>query len=241
MAQIPDELAGKLHALRERTRDRGCTEAEALAAASILQELLDKHGLSLADLDAMRRPGGRPEMVYGGVRTPFRPVNHTAEMVMAVARFFDVIWVNQTTVNKHKLWAYGEPVYFGLPTDVEAAVALNVVIQRAMRDSWDVFRKARTFPNLYRQTLAAKWFQWGMSSRIMERLDAMREHFVKVRNSRALVVLKSEIVAAAAKDNGVVGVQLVSGGKLEYDEAAYGAGTAAGELVELGPRPRLAA
>ena len=46
-----DKLKARLQGLRAKTIANGCTEAEALAAAAKLAELLDRYDLSLTDLE----------------------------------------------------------------------------------------------------------------------------------------------------------------------------------------------
>ena len=46
-----DKLKTRLQALRAKTIANGCTEEEALAAAAKVAELLDRHDLSITDLE----------------------------------------------------------------------------------------------------------------------------------------------------------------------------------------------
>ena len=48
---MDDKLTIRIRALLAKTVDRGCTEAEALAAASKAKALMDEHQVSLTDLD----------------------------------------------------------------------------------------------------------------------------------------------------------------------------------------------
>ena len=57
MAGDDAALLARIEALRSRTTDRGCTEAEAMAAAAKVAALLDRHGLSMAEVE--RRGGVR--------------------------------------------------------------------------------------------------------------------------------------------------------------------------------------
>lgn len=50
-----ERLNGRIQALRAKTVDQGCTEAEALAPAVKVAELLDRYGLSLSELDLKRQ------------------------------------------------------------------------------------------------------------------------------------------------------------------------------------------
>jgi hypothetical protein len=51
MATDLDKLKSRLQALRSKTTANGCTEEEALSAAAKVAELLDRHDLSLSDLE----------------------------------------------------------------------------------------------------------------------------------------------------------------------------------------------
>ena len=46
-----DRLKTRLQGLRSKTKDNGCTEAEALLAAAKVAELLDRYDLSLTDVE----------------------------------------------------------------------------------------------------------------------------------------------------------------------------------------------
>src|SRR3982750_2639624 len=46
-----DKLKVRIQALRAKTIDNGCTEEEALSAAAKVAELLDRHDLSLTDVE----------------------------------------------------------------------------------------------------------------------------------------------------------------------------------------------
>jgi hypothetical protein len=50
MADELEKLKNRLLALRAKTIANGCTEEEALLAATKVAELLDRHDLSLSDL-----------------------------------------------------------------------------------------------------------------------------------------------------------------------------------------------
>ena len=51
-----DKLKTRIQALRAKTIDNGCTEDEALAAAAKVAELLDRHDLSLTDIEIRETP-----------------------------------------------------------------------------------------------------------------------------------------------------------------------------------------
>ncbi|HEV7268251.1 MAG TPA: DUF2786 domain-containing protein [Falsiroseomonas sp.] len=106
-----DRLVQRIQALRAKTVDQGCTEQEALAAAEKLAELLDRHGLSLSELELRR------QACEGiGIDTGRRRTGPIDDCVPAIAAFFDCrAWGEKT---KSGALRY---IFFGLPGDVEAA------------------------------------------------------------------------------------------------------------------------
>ncbi|MBF0152366.1 MAG: DUF2786 domain-containing protein [Magnetococcales bacterium] len=56
-----DKVLVLIQKLREKTVDRGCTEEEALVAASKVAELLDRYGLSLSEVELTNTSNGDRE------------------------------------------------------------------------------------------------------------------------------------------------------------------------------------
>ncbi len=56
-----DKLKTRIQALRAKTIDNGCTEDEALSAATKVAELLDRYDLSLTDVEMRDAPCERRE------------------------------------------------------------------------------------------------------------------------------------------------------------------------------------
>ena len=106
-----DRLIGRIQALRAKTVEQGCTEAEALAAAEKVAELLDRYGLSLSELDLKR------QACEGlSVETGRRRVGPMDDWVAAMAAFFDCrAWGENSASGTLR------HVFFGLPADLVAA------------------------------------------------------------------------------------------------------------------------
>ena len=60
-----DKLRARIQALRAKTIDNGCTEDEALSAAAKVAELLDRHDLSLSDIELREERCERAEFATG--------------------------------------------------------------------------------------------------------------------------------------------------------------------------------
>lgn len=234
------ELAAKIRALRERTVARGCTEAEAMAAAELLRQLLEKYGVSLEELEDIRARSARPDTTFAGVKRRGRENRYAFAAELAVAGFFDVIYVGPRSAAYQDVAHLGAPVFFGLSSDVAAAIALTEIVHHALGEAWTIYREANPPASPDDAAVMRRSFQCAMSGRIDQRLWAMRRTYKAARN--ALVVVKSELVLRAAADAGVIGIE---GGAwpegTKWDAAAMRAGAAAGDHVSLGAAERIEA
>ena len=71
-----DELARvkvRIKALVERTVDRGCTDAEAMAAAEMVGRLLERYALTMDAIDVRQTPCVEARVPAGGLRR--RPID----------------------------------------------------------------------------------------------------------------------------------------------------------------------
>ena len=107
-----DRLVQRIRALRAKTVEQGCTEQEALAAAEKVAELLDRHGLSLSELDLRR------QSCEGiGVETDRKRRGPIDDCMGTIAAFFDCRVWGETSEDATLRY-----IFFGLPADVQAAV-----------------------------------------------------------------------------------------------------------------------
>jgi hypothetical protein len=128
-------VKARIKALTERTVSRGCTEAEAMAAADMVGRLLERYALSMADVDVRSEPCGQIAVKLAGQRR--RPIDMC---VPALARFCDCkVWLARGE-------GVAEYVFFGFDTDIALAAYLYEVIDRAIRTELAGFRAAE--PNL---------------------------------------------------------------------------------------------
>src|SRR3954452_22013053 len=83
-----DRLKTRIQGLRSKTTDNGCTEAEALLAATKVAELLDRNDLSLTYIEILNSPCEQRE--YQTYRKKRIPLD---DCVSAVANFCDCrVW-----------------------------------------------------------------------------------------------------------------------------------------------------
>ena len=112
-----DRLKTRIQGLRSKTTNNGCTEAEALLAATKVAELLDRYDLSLTDVEIRNSPCEQRE--YQTYRKKRIPLD---DCVGAVANFCDCrVWREKSQA--------GEALYvfFGLCFDIEVAHYLTRV------------------------------------------------------------------------------------------------------------------
>ncbi len=201
-------LLDKISALLAKTKERGCTEAESMAAAEVAARLMAKHGLSLAELQAIPLPSNACDadgVPIGNQRT--HPVRRVAN---AIAHYTDT----RTWWNLHGC-IHGKPgtirrvhphngpilIFFGLSADVQVALYLTQTLRIAMDTEWVTYWATNRKTNTIASNTARASFMGAMAHRLSERLYAMkRAQGQEASESRALVVVKKGVVDAAYAD-----------------------------------------
>ena len=188
IADAFDKLRTRIQGLRAKTIDNGCTEGEALAAAEKVAELLDRHDLSLTDIEIREAPCERRE--YETHRKKRIPLD---DCIGAIAEFCDCrVWREKDQAGE------GRYVFFGLRADVEVAHYLTEVIDTAVRSELGRYKTSPDYQRFRHQDrhLANASFAMGMVASIADKLMAMKAGRDQVNNSsgRGLVVLKAAVV-----------------------------------------------
>ena len=229
-----DRLKARIQALRAKTTDNGCTEAEALSAAAKVAELLDRYDLSLADVDIRGATCERLEY-----ETRHKKRIPLEECIGAVANFCDCrVWREKTPA--------GDPryVFFGLRSDIEAARYLTELIDLAVRSELGRYKSSREYQQFRHQDrhMANGSFTLGMVASIAQKLTAMKAGRDRANNNagRHLVVLKSAVVDAEL-DRLDLKLETVHRPTRMVSPDAYGAGGAAGVSLVITPRGQGAA
>src|SRR5262249_40941735 len=160
-----EKLKTRIQALRAKTIANGCTEDEAISAAAKVAELLDRHDLSLSDVEMRAAPC--VELAYQSPRKKRIPLD---ECVGAIAEFCDcAVW-------REKDDGAARHVFFGLPADAAAAHALAELIDAAVRTELGRYKTTRDY-GLFRHQerhLANASFALGMVASIADKLVAMK-------------------------------------------------------------------
>jgi len=221
-------LLARIAALRAKTTERGCTEQEALAAAAKVSELLDRHGLTLSDVELQSQPCERRT-----IATPRRRPGPYDECGGAVAALFDCrFWFETTAEGRLTL------VLFGLPGDVAAAEYLMHLIAHTFETEANRFRAGPEYlrgRGNGRRVLHTS-FVLGLSHGIQGALRALADERAArhAGGGRDLVVVKAGVVEA---EFGKLGLRLRTRNPAErrVNRDAYGSGHEAGERFQAVP------
>ncbi len=226
-----DKLRTRIQGLRAKTIDNGCTEGEALAAAEKVAELLDRHDLSLTDIEIREAPCERRE--YETHRKKRIPLD---DCIGAIAEFCDCrVWREKDQAGE------GRYVFFGLRADVEVAHYLTEVIDTAVRSELGRYKTSPDYQRFRHQErhLANASFALGMVASIADKLMAMKAGRDQVNNStgRGLVVLKAAVVDTELEKLDLK-LRTVHRTSRTISPMAYDAGGEAGESFAIKPAIR---
>jgi len=225
------KVKSRIRALAARTVDRGCSEAEAMAAAAKVGELLEVYGLSMSEVELREEACVQRVMVFDDPRR-----QAMGWLFPALLRFTEC-----------RGWTVGRADYviFGLEPDVQMAEYLMTVIAGAL--AWEEARfrgsaeyaRARAAPQAVLRS-----FRIGFADRIAARLEELGAHrrateaaaqTQAARNGSsgtALVVLKERKIEDGFRALGVR-LRTVTRSTVVRDRGAYGRGREAGGRVGL--------
>ena len=223
-----DKLKVRIQALRAKTIENGCTEDEALSAAAKVAELLDRHDLSLTDVELRAAPCER--RAYETYRKKRIPLD---DCIGAIAQFCDCrVWREKNAAGESSY------VFFGLRSDVEVAHYLAELIDAAVRAELGRFKTSADYGRFRHQQrhLANASFALGMVASIADKLIAMKASRDEVNRGtgRALVVLKTAVVDAEF-DKLDMKLRTQRRSSRMVSMAAYEAGGVAGAALGINP------
>ncbi|QTC88157.1 DUF7168 domain-containing protein [Brevundimonas pondensis] len=214
-----EKAAARIRALRAKTVENGCTEAEALAAAEKLAQLLEDYNMTMDEADLRASPFAEQTHVgAGSVGLKLWKV------AVAIARLTNTEqWREREDVNRL--------TFLGLSHEVEIATYLLALCERAMNTE-----AARHMHG------TARWTYGRRVGRLMPFLDGMADRLQRRILSMipprpagtGLIVLHKALVTEELARRGH---ELEDGGRPRrpIDGASYRAGQAAAERVALNP------
>ncbi|MGG5811538.1 DUF2786 domain-containing protein [Falsiroseomonas sp. CW058] len=226
------KVKARIRALAARTVERGCSEAEAMAAAQKVGELLEVYGLSMSEVELREEACVQRVVVFDDPRR------------QAMGWLFPAL----LRLTGCRGWTVGRADYviFGLEPDVQMAEYLMQVIAGAL--AWEEARY-RASADYARGRLAPqarlRSFRIGFADRVAARLDELASHRRATEQAAAagaaattgtagtaLVLLKERRIEEGFRALGVR-LRTVTRSTVVRDRGAYGHGRDAGGRVGL--------
>lgn len=221
-------MINKIAALRAKIPENGATEDEAMAALAIAAKLMEKHGITEADLKAVEFS---QDMRQGEFTQRQKTVHPSQKYCGVTIGLFCGVkaWTSHVSSRKKHL------KMFGLINDVEMAEFLLGLIHDSMNRSWKEFLATNAKTNESRHT--QYWsFMIGFSERVNDKLEElMRERTAQVDSTgNDLVVVKMALVEQGMSSM-LPDVKLRKSRSrgTSLNMSAYGQGQIAGSKVNL--------
>lgn len=225
MATDLDKLKSRLQALRAKTIANGCTEEEALAAAAKVAELLDRHDLSLSDLEIREE-----QCEQSAIETNRKQRQPISACIPSIAEYCDCkVWREKDVTGRIRY------VFFGLRPSLEMARYVYDVISAAMQNAWEEYARSQRFIRYGHDEKGS--FLFGMAVSIADKLSVMkaeRDEANRASSGRDLVVVRHAIVDAQFAKLDLSFRQGRASGK-SVAVGAFEAGQSAGQALALHP------
>jgi hypothetical protein len=179
METTKESILRKIRALQAKTEDNGCTEAEAISAAKMVQRLLDEYSITMTEIEAKDKGNCGIHIIY-----THRQKQHAIGICLsAIAKFTDTkVWISRSS----DMVVYK---FFGHKVDTEIAEYIYYVCLNALEYEWN---------NIKSMGIPAKKpdFQKGMAIRLSERLYEMKAEKEKevLSSTTAIMVIKNQTV-----------------------------------------------
>jgi hypothetical protein len=219
-------LLQRIRGLMAKTTANGCTEAEARAAASMVDKLVAEYEIDLTETLV-----GEQEVVQLDIELNHHPVRFAAPRI---AEFTDCrVWYNATA-------GRNDLCFLGFEIDTEIAEYLLLLFQRAMdreASQYSVFNPDFAMADRALRNSMLQSFNVGMATRLGDRLREMkskRDFAQKERRGFDLVLAKKPIIDLAWAS---LGINLGNDkrGATYRHEGAYEAGQNAANKVSINP------
>lgn len=225
-------LIERCRKLARMTTERGASEAEALAAASFLQRMVQEHGIAMSELEVRADAKNCVKDAYVCLRSS-QP--GWLQVCISIEKLYGtIVWVERSVEDVLGLGFEVESlsiVYYGFPVDVAGSIATLAICAQAVET--ELARLPRRAKKLERES-----FELGMSHRLRDRIREMRVRSMNdfaAASKGALVVLKEKLVKEEFDKMGVRLNQATTADR-KLDPKSYAAGQAAANGVALDSR-----
>jgi hypothetical protein len=214
-----EKLFKRIRALAAMTVENGCTEDEAITAATKLAAMLEAHNVTLDEATLRENPFARHDERHDdavGERL-WKPALSIAELTGTRT------WTGPAGVRPYRM------TFFGFDHEVEVAKYLMAIVVRAMQDGERrVIRDAGLLvPARRRMRVAA--FLDGMADTLARRILALKP---PTPTGTGLIVLRNALIDDALKAAGIKLGDANTRGSRSLD-ADYRRGVQAGKAVDL--------
>jgi len=221
-----EKVLSRIQALRGKTVEQGCTEAEALLAAGKVAELLGQYGLTLSEIDIKAQ-----SCAGEGIETNRRRRSPLDECAGAIASFCDCRSWYEMTPQGHI-----RHLFFGLPADVAGARYLYERIDEAFETETAAFKRSELYDShpSARRRGATTSFQAGLGHGICTKLDklkAERDAAFRVSGGRDLVPVKQNVIEDELAALGIR-LKVLQTGRKNLLAMAYKTGRFTGENLD---------
>jgi len=222
-----DRVIQRIRALRTKTVDQGCTEAEAMAAAAKVAALLDRHDLTLDEVSVRNSVCEGAKIATGRKRRS--PVD---SCIGPLAEFCDCrVWVEENDGGDLRY------VFFGLKADIEAARFLYDLIDVTFESETLAFRRNDIYLALRGddRRMAQNSFQIGLANGISAKLAALktaRSRPAAKSTGFDLVATKHSVVDEEIARLGLHFTTRTTGRRRYVNPDAYAVGKATGDQFE---------
>lgn len=189
-------IASRIQALLAKTVERGCTEAEALAASAKAQELLYLYQMSRSDVELEQEGFTRWALPGHELKKRKFPIVAIADLCWGIAKFTECRgWTNENGRNGIE--------YAGLRSDVEFAQWLTESLIDFAKNAYETYEcECHLFdeakPN-------RNEFIRGLTSRLRQRMNGEVATRTQARSGsgRDLVVTKKPMIAEFLRREGI--------------------------------------
>ncbi|WP_312814385.1 DUF2786 domain-containing protein [Brevundimonas sp.] len=217
MSADREKLAARIRALCAKTVENGCTEAEALAAAEKLAQLLADHNMTMDEANLRASPFAKHDHQGRGA---------VGMKLWKVANAIADLTNTRTWVGGRN--APSRITFLGLSHEVDVAAYMLTICERAMQT--EARKLMRTVQHLPQIKQAAKMvpFVDGMADRLASRIRAM---IPPAQTGTGLIVLRNALID---QEMARQGIEIETGrARRPLDTAAYHAGQNAADAVAL--------
>lgn len=228
---MDQSILDKIAALKAKIPENGATEDEAIAALQIAEKLMEKHGITEADLKAVEFKRDMSSATFEQRQKQEHPSQKYCDTT--IARYCGTLaWNGRSqTVRNKKVTEI-----FGFKGDVAMHGFLLGLIHDSMDRGWKEFLKENPKKEGVSHHTQYWSFMIGFAERINTRLEALMEARTVQHDSTGndLVEVKSEIVLQGLKSIlPHVQFRKARSSSVRANMSAYGQGMAAGDKVNL--------